>query len=319
MDIQKRFDRILNIYMLLQAKPLVRAQDLAVRFEVSLRTIYRDIQALQGAGVPIYGETGIGYALVQGYKIPPTSFTREEALSFAAAEKLIANYFDKDLYLHFSTAMNKMKSILRTADKEDIATVEEKVFLKPKEHVFNQKVPAALSILLKSIAQKVQVVVDYQKSGSATVDERNLEPIGLFHEHGFWYLMAYCLLRNDYRQFRLDRIQEIKLIANQRFTKQHEELAYYLKKDNDPEATVRVVIQVSKKFAAYMQWDRNYYGFVGEREMEDYIEMTFQCREVLHGFARWVLMFGDQTTIVEPEFLRDRVRELLQAQLARVQ
>lgn len=128
MDIQKRFDRILNIYMLLQAKPLVRAQDLAVRFEVSLRTIYRDIQALQGAGVPIYGETGIGYALVQGYKIPPTSFTREEALSFAAAEKLIANYFDKDLYLHFSTAMNKMKSILRTADKEDIATVEEKVF-----------------------------------------------------------------------------------------------------------------------------------------------------------------------------------------------
>lgn len=318
MDIQKRFDRILGIYMQLQAKPLVKAQDLADRYGISLRTIYRDMQALQAAGVPIYGEAGVGYALLQGYKLPATNFTKEEALSFAAADKLMANYVDKDLYHHFSNALFKMKGGLRSSDKQQVADVEGKLLLNAKQGAFNQKVPAALSILMQSMAEGVRVAISYQKASSDVVESRVLEPIGLFHEYSFWYVMAYCLLRKDYRQFRLDRIQEIKLLHEERFGQQHEELGYYLQKKDEKISTQEVIIHVSKKCAPYLEWERKYHGFVSERELEHAIEMTFQCKEDNEWFARWLLMIGDEVTIVSPEFLRTRVRTLLKKQLARL-
>lgn len=316
MDIQKRFDRILGIYMQLQGKPLVKAQELAERYGVSLRTIYRDMQSLQAAGVPIYGEAGVGYALLQGYRLPATSFSKEEALSFAAAEKLMASYVDKELYQHFSTALLKMKGGLRSLEKEQVAAVEEKVYLTAKQGGFNQKVPAALSILMQSMADRVQVRMAYQKASAMEVETRSVEPIGLFHENSFWYIMAYCLLRKDYRQFRLDRIQHIELLPAERFTKQHAELGYYLAQKDVATPRQEVVIQVSKKFAAYLEWERGYHGFVSERVEEDFVEMTFHCREGTSWFARWVLMFGDEANIISPVSLREEVRSLLQKQLA---
>lgn len=316
MEIKKRFDRILAIYMQLQAKPLVRAQELSDRFGVSIRTIYRDIQSLQAAGIPLYGEAGVGYGLVEGYRIPAVSFTKEESLSFAAAEKLIANYFDKDLYLHFSSALFKMRAGLRSSEKDQVASVEDQVFLSPKPYTFNQKVPGALSLLLQSIAQKQAVAMEYLKPASDHAEDRLIEPIGLFYENNFWYIMAFCLLRSDYRQFRLDRIQTIKLVPNQRFSKQHEELSYYLELKKQPVETQEVVIQVTKKMARYMDWDRGYYGFLFEREIADNkLEMTFNYRDGATGFDRWILMFGDGVRIIKPEALRERVRTLLKEQL----
>ena len=89
-----KFDRIVAILIQLQSRRIVKAQDLADRFNVSLRTIYRDIRSLQTAGVPIASEAGIGYELVEGYRLPPVMFTREEASSFVAAEKLMQFFFD---------------------------------------------------------------------------------------------------------------------------------------------------------------------------------------------------------------------------------
>jgi predicted DNA-binding transcriptional regulator YafY len=80
-----RFDRIVAILIQLQSKKIVKAQELSKRFDVSLRTIYRDIRTLEVAGVPIYSEAGVGYSLVEGYRLPPVMFTREEAESFIAA------------------------------------------------------------------------------------------------------------------------------------------------------------------------------------------------------------------------------------------
>eukprot|EP01136_Pigoraptor_vietnamica_P039838 Opistho-1_new@11073 len=101
----KRFDRVIAILIQLQSKKVVKAQELAERFEVSLRTIYRDIRTLEASGVPIYGEAGIGYSLVDGYRLPPVMFTREEASSFIAAEKLMEKFIDKELGQHYQSAM----------------------------------------------------------------------------------------------------------------------------------------------------------------------------------------------------------------------
>ena len=93
----KRFDRIVAILIQLQSKKIVKAHELAERFKVSLRTIYRDIRTLEASGVPIYSEAGIGYSLMEGYRLPPVMFTREEASSFIAAEKLMQKFTDKEI------------------------------------------------------------------------------------------------------------------------------------------------------------------------------------------------------------------------------
>lgn len=106
-DLKKRFDRIVHILIQLQSKRIVKAQELAIRFDVSLRTIYRDIKSLEQAGIPIIGEAGTGYSLIDGYRLPPIIFTKEEALSFIGAEKLMQKYMDSHLIADFQSAIFK--------------------------------------------------------------------------------------------------------------------------------------------------------------------------------------------------------------------
>ena len=126
-DSLKRFDRIVAILIQLQSRRIVKAQDLADRFQVSLRTIYRDIRTLEASGVPIASEAGVGYSIMEGYRLPPVMFTREEASSFVAAEKLMQNYTDKTLGSYHESAMVKIKSVLRGSQKDWVSALESQV------------------------------------------------------------------------------------------------------------------------------------------------------------------------------------------------
>ena len=299
MDIKKRFDRILSVFIHLQSKPIVTAQELAERFNVSLRTIYRDIRSLEQAGVPLYSESGIGYSIVDGYKIPPTLFTQEEALSFVAAEKIMNVYVDKELGEHFSSALFKMKSVLRSSQKKEVSHISPSVLMRYDKNVFNKKVPSALSTLFKSISTKHQIILEYKNNSENSVSQRIVEPIGVFLENNYWYLIAYCHLRDGYRQFRADRIQSIKLLDIE-FTLKHENLEAYLpSKTNDKNVSVRILVE--KSIASYLVWDRNYYGFVEEINCGDKVEMRFMMNSLNNGFARWYLMFADKADIIEPD------------------
>src|SRR5699024_12452841 len=108
-DTLKRFDRLISILIQLQSKKIVKSQELANRFQVSLRTIYRDIRSLENAGVRLFGEAGVGYSVVNGYRLPPVMFTQEEAGSFIAGENLIQHFTDNNLSEHFDSAMYKIR------------------------------------------------------------------------------------------------------------------------------------------------------------------------------------------------------------------
>jgi predicted DNA-binding transcriptional regulator YafY len=112
----KKLDRVTAILTQLQSKPVVRAQDLAEKFDVSIRTIYRDVKTLENAGIPIVGEAGNGYSLMDGYKLPPIMFTKEEVLSFITAEKLMQKFSHQSLGSHYQAAMEKVRSVLRNSD-----------------------------------------------------------------------------------------------------------------------------------------------------------------------------------------------------------
>lgn len=315
-DIQKRFDRILAIYMHLQAKPVVTAAALAEKYEVSLRTIYRDIRSLMQAGIPIYGEAGNGYSLVDGYKMPPLQFSREEALSFVAAEKLVEKYTDRNLAHHFTTAMLKMKAILRGNEKEQVALVGDNFLVRGGRHQFNEKLTHGTHTLIESIAAKKCVEIYYSKPSDKTPEKREIEAVGIFVESKFWYVLAFCKLRRDYRQFRLDRISNIRILADD-FGKDHPELSFFLNKKHEM-PTTKVVVQVDREMARYMEWDRHYFGFQREVVADTFVEMHFECINMENGFARWYLMFADRSKIIEPESLKRTVKRLLSSSLEQI-
>lgn len=303
-----RFDRTLAILVLLQSRKLVKAQQIADRFGVSLRTIYRDIRSLEAAGVPIIGEAGSGYSIMDGYRLPPVMFTREEASSFVAAEKLVGRFTDTGMRTHFERAMNKIRAVLKGQDKEWISALDAQVWVRSGRSLFNDDVPNALELLFNSIALQQQVHVVYRSQGASEAVARYLEPVGVFHEQEQWYLFAFCHLRNEYRQFRTDRILGIQS-TERPFSQKHGNISDQLGR-RDQCASVEVVIAVSKETLSYIDSGKNYYGFVGQTEKGDEVELVFRTDSSMEGLARWYLMFGDHARIIGPEAFRQKVGEL---------
>jgi len=301
MEIEKRFNRILSIFIQLQSKPIIRAQDLAEKYEVSIRTIYRDIKALENAGVPIYSEAGVGYSLASGYNLPPTLFTQEEAMSFAVAEKLMQQNLDKHVAQNFSAALSKMRSVLRTEQKEKVQHLDDNVWLVGKPHVFNAAVPDAIAKILEAIASKKQVELNYKKLENANSEKRIVEPIGVFQEFDFWYLLAHCNLRNDIRQFRIDRIQSIVALHSP-IQNKLKPLQYYLSaKDNAINQLEVAHVWVAANARKFMDRDKAQYRFKEEKLVNDGYIMQFYFNPVLNYLIRWLCMYADSIKILQPK------------------
>lgn len=311
MESVNRFDRIVAILVQLQNKRVVKAQELADRFQISLRTVYRDIRSLETAGVPIVSEAGVGYSIMEGYRLPPVMFTQEEAASFVAAQKLMQNFTDKTLGKHYETAMYKIKSVLRGKEKDWVESLEKHIRFFPTQEIFNPNVANAMEIILSSIAEQQQVFLKYTSLQIDHAVDRVIEPVGIFNENNFWYVLAYCHLRKDYRQFRTDRIQAIKRTEIP-YEKKHSSLEELRSKDTRTKLKVKII--VDKTIAKFLGNKKNY-GLIDEKSVAKGIEMTFLVDDLDNGFARWYLMYGDFAQILEPPELKERMRHLLNKQL----
>ncbi|WP_177735679.1 helix-turn-helix transcriptional regulator [Flavobacterium inviolabile] len=305
-----RFDRITAILIQLQSRKVVKAQDLADRFDISLRTVYRDIRTLEEAGVPLYGEAGVGYSIVDGYRLPPVMFTQEEAMAFITAEKLMEKLSDSAVQNNFQSAMYKIKSVLRGSEKELVEGLERHIHVREKKK--NNTAPGnSLDVLLKAISEKRIVKMTYRAFGNEENTERLMEPIGIYYENEYWYTVGYCHYRNAYRHFRADRMVDI-FLTEEIFRMEHASLQKYQeqKKQDLNFRRERVIIKVDKNIAMYLQERKHYYGFVSEVIKGNEIEMTFLTDSLYEGFARWYIMFADYAEIIEPASLNERIIEL---------
>lgn len=204
-----RLSRITAILTQLQSKRVVKAKEMADRFEVSLRTIYRDIKTLQEAGVPIGGQEGVGYFLVAGYQLPPVSFTEEEANALILAEQLVNQQGDHSLQRDYETALFKIKAILRSPQKEKVNLLAERI--SPAVLGVEKAESHWLADLQKAITNSQLVHIKYYAVSTEETTERLVEPLALSFTEQAWYLLAFCRLRQDIREFRLDRIQAAKV------------------------------------------------------------------------------------------------------------
>lgn len=221
-----RIDRLFGILTLLQSKKYVTAEKIAERFNISIRTVYRDVKALGEGGIPLSFEAGKGYFIVQGYFLPPVSFTSEEANALLLMERMVRGFADNSIHKHYSTALNKVKSVLRSSQKEGIEFLEENIRLQLPACISNDF--DYLAILQNAIAAKTVLVLDY-KSKNTEVSNRRVEPIGLVFYAFNWHLIAWCQMRGGYRDFKVARILKLVNTCEPFTIKKHIPMAEYLK------------------------------------------------------------------------------------------
>lgn len=315
MDIIRRFDRLLQLFFILQSKSVVTIEELEKRFEISRRTIYRDLKALETAGVPICNEFGTGYAIMEGYRIQPSRFTQEEILSLTIAEKIMQQHETRFVRKHFEEALIKIKGSFQLYQKNILVDLQDKLHVSEGLSAAAY-LPDVINILLQASVSKLKVTLSYLKSSETTVNEREVEPLGLFYESGFWYLFALCHLRKDYRNFRLDRIRKVTL-SEQGFEIEHLPVDK-LRNQQAPENTVKITIRAERSLAHYLFWERQNFGFVQEELSGNELIMHFECAAHPTSFVRWMMKFVDFTEIIEPVQLKQELSQILKAGLRKI-
>ncbi|MDF2433520.1 MAG: hypothetical protein JWP44_3151 [Mucilaginibacter sp.] len=303
-----RIDRVSAILIQLQSRRVVKAVDIAERFGISLRTVYRDVKTLEEAGIPIIGEAGVGYSIMDGYRLPPVMFTREEATAFLTAEKFVEKLTDASTTAQYKSAMYKIRAILKTSEKNLLEDIDSKIEVLKSHSQLRVNNKDHIQTLLNSIARKNIITIDYFASHSQEHTKRDVEPIGIFYKDRYWHLIAYCRMMNDYRDFMVDRINFI-LVTNQVFDNKHPTLKAYIAQTAKDQELELVIILVVKSIMSHLEFQKYYSGFVSEKTIGDQVEMTFLTMS-LEGFARWFMMFGDQAEIVSPDSLKERVSSL---------
>ena len=206
-----RLSRLTSILLKLQTKSCISVKQLSEEFQVSTRTIYRDIHSLEQSGVPIMLVEGQGYALMEGYIIPPVMLTESEANALIIAEKIISKTKDESLITEFSRAIDKIKSVLRSAEKQKANFLADRTIIGKNWN--NTYTSSYLSDLQKALTNFSLITIEYKKEQEPTTTTRTVEPFAIYHNTSEnWVLIAWCRLRNDFRTFRVDRISRLELL-----------------------------------------------------------------------------------------------------------
>jgi predicted DNA-binding transcriptional regulator YafY len=221
-----RIDRLLGVLTLLQSKKYVAAEKIADKFHISVRTVYRDIKALVELGFPVSFEATKGYFVVQGYFLPPVAFSTEEANALLLSESLVKGFADKSIQEHYSSALNKVKAVLRTSQKEKLDVLDDSIRLQMHPNlVLNVEY---MALLQKVIAAKTIIEIAYRNK-KLEDSIRQVEPIGLIFYAFNWHLIGWCHTREDYRDFKIASIVRLRDTGLPFKKGSHMELNEYMK------------------------------------------------------------------------------------------
>jgi predicted DNA-binding transcriptional regulator YafY len=308
MEVKKRLERIVHIFFLLQSRAFITNKELQERFHIGRRTVYRDLKVLEQAGVPVVNE-GEGFSIMEGFRMQPSRFSQEEVLSLMIAEKIMQKHETDFVKKNFETALIKIKSSFQVYQKDHVSSLDDKLQIS-EPFKATEYLPNVIDLILSSILKKKIAAISYLKSGTDKAATRNIEAVGVFHEHVAWYVLAWCHLRKDYRNFRLDRIKKITLTTED-FTKDHKPIQELRATEQRRPATP-ITISADRQTAHFLFWERELYGFKSEEEQGDELLMHFNCRQHPISFVRWFMRFVDVASIVAPVELKEEVREVLE-------
>ena len=297
----------------LQGRDRVTAAELARTFEVTKRTIYRDIQALNESGVPVVSAAGQGYWLMEGYFLPPVSLSPDEAIMLILSSEVMAQSFDAQYQEAAKSASRKIEAVLKQEVQEQVTYLRENIrFVTPRTEA-STNLPDLLQKVRRAILEQKSLHLHYFKRADGylgELTERTVDPHGLINVHGAWMLSAYCHLREAMRMFKLERIRQVAVLPRV-FTRQ---AGFSVHKLRRPQAqTVTVELLFNREVA---QWVR-------ERpapkpgSYEDTPEGLKVCLEVdePNKVLSWVLSWGAKVQVLSPASLKEGLKGELEAML----
>jgi predicted DNA-binding transcriptional regulator YafY len=306
-----RIDRISTILIHLQSKPLVKAQEIADRFGISLRTVYRDIRTLEEAGVPLGSEAGKGYFLADGYHLPPVMFTEKEAGSMLIAEKLVEKFTDQSIDKHFKSALYKIKSVLKPGEQEYLNSLDPNIVISAFATSAADGFPNNfIADIQKAIGEERIIQLHYHSLSKNELTMREIEPIGISFYASSWHLIGYCLMRKDYRDFRINRIRQLTVTDRPIVSKNKKTLSNYFRQLSKKSDLHSFKIRVRPEVKDIIDRQKYFFGFVGEENKKGFTEMAFLASS-LETSAYWLLSYCNGIEIIEPDALLQRMKNLV--------
>ncbi len=305
-----RIDRLSAILIMLQSSSFIKIKQITDRFNITARTVYRDIKALEDAGIPITGDSRMGFSIVEGFKLPPLMFTEKEAFAFLGAEKLVNRFSDSGFKEGYKSGIEKIKSVMRLADMETIDNFNHNIssfdlhFENPGDSL------DILQTLMSQISKRRKVQISYVAYNRMETTLRKVEPIGVFFSMSNWYLIGFCDTKKDYRTFRINRIHKI-IRTDENFSSGHPSLNSLLQSFRDNKNLQEVIIEVNKSELSLIDDSKYYQGLVTEKERGDKVELHFMIFSI-DRFARWYLSYIDIGTIISPNILKVAVKTILE-------
>ncbi len=293
-----RVDRLFALVLFLQARRVATAEQMAAHFELSLRTIYRDLAALGEAGVPIVAEAGVGYSLMRGYRLPPVNFTVEEASAMVTGGLLAEQSTDRSVRTQLHSALRKIRAILPREHQERVLRLEQGLGTTANIQIPPQ---ADLSLLQEALSSNRVVRFAYQRANQAEPTERMVEPCGLLHYLSRWHLIAWCRTAKDYRDFRTDRMKDVRLLADTFTPHPDFSLTDYIGSMPKPELRARIQFTPGAADRAKREW---WLGIVAEESVQGAVVLTLAA-VAWENLVGWLLSFGTQAVVLEPENLRE--------------
>ncbi|MDP3848990.1 MAG: YafY family protein [Luteolibacter sp.] len=302
-----RIDRLTGIILLLQGQRVITAEQIATHFEISVRTVYRDLSALSEAGVPIIAEAGIGYSLMRGYHMPPVMFTEDEAAALFMSGVVTEQVADDSLRLSLKSALLKVRSVLPQEKKDYLHRLKDRVgvwFRKTGGHERSD----SLMPIQNAVVRRRCLSIRYNTANRGVITSRVVEPLGLVFYSRQWHLIAWCRLRQAVRDFRLDRIAAWEVLDE--CHEGHDDFSvrdFLLERIESHELTPATVIverDVLERFRAEMPCTP-----LSEESLPDGRVRLELLAFSLGWLTEWLLGFGVRVEAIKPPELRDGLRK----------
>lgn len=310
-----RLDRLLAILLYLQSRRVTRAEDVAGKFNITIRTAYRDLAALGDAGVPLTAEGGVGYSILKGFHLQPVTFTPDEAGALALGGLLVQQFAGSAFTEHMSSALLKIRAVLPQLVRDHMEVLEQSMrpVVVPKSDVSGCAAPKSgvggslssqpstlnnLVVIQDALAKRQVLRFRYRGAGRTDTTAREVEPMAVIIYLQHWHLFAWDRSKLDYRDFRTDRIRGLELTGEKFSARKNFRLEEHIDRLINPKQTVTARVRATHLAAERIRREA-FLGVFDERVTDGAIELTLKAvnRDWL---VNWLLSFGTAVTILSP-------------------
>jgi predicted DNA-binding transcriptional regulator YafY len=311
--------RLLSLIMMLQSRPIWKAEELANSLSVSVRTVHRYLGMLEEMGIPIYSERGPygGFSLLRGYKLPPLIFSAEEATVLYMGANLVREVWGQTYDAAVTAVTAKLDNVLPDDLRRAVARSQQSLIVNGWTHRDYQAWEPIIHTLRQCIIDSRCARLLHRSLARQEQTERVVEPYALTLQWGTWYLVGFCRLRGALRTFRVDRIQQVTPVEDY-FTRPRDfSVREYLERTMRVELPYRVGVHMAAGVAEAVREAHGHW-----MEITDHADGSITTRfgvVNLDWVSGWVLSFGAAAKVLEPAQLITRVRAAAQGALGRYQ